>query len=73
LLQFDPNALDSISTQYLKYSYNILCSLNKRWRIPKGQSKNDNLEKLATRRRQTKQKHSTLFLDTTICKQTQIL
>ena len=34
--------------------------VNKRQRISKGQSKKDNPEKLATRQRQTKQKHNTI-------------
>ena len=37
-----------------------IASLNKRQSIPKGQSKIDNSEKLATRRRKTKQKHNTI-------------
>ena len=52
--------------------------LNKRLKIPKGQSQKDNPEKLAlyighTRRRKTKQKHNTSWyvLHTTIHKQTQ--
>ena len=40
-------------------------------RIPKGQSKNDNPEKLTTRQRKTKQNKNTIqyVLDTTIQKQ----
>ena len=43
--------------------------VNKRKRIPKGQSKTDNSEKLATRQRKAKQKHNTICVGH-LCMQT---
>ena len=47
-----------------------LYTVNKRYKIPKGQSKKDNREKLATQNTQDEEKQ--YVLDTNIRKQTQI-
>ena len=65
--------MDNKSEMFL--NYNKLNKVNKRQRIPKGQSKKDNLEKLATQGTQdieNKTNTTKYVLDTSMRKQTQI-
>ena len=61
---------------FTEYLYHSFCRINKHYRIPKGQSKMDNPEKLATYGTQDKEKQNKYTtqcaLDTTKRKQTQI-
>jgi hypothetical protein len=64
-----------IKADFYPFSIAVL-TVNKRQRIPKGQAKMDNPEKLATECTQDEEKQNKnttqYVLDTTICKQSQI-
>ena len=68
-LTFFTNMLLSLQTRPLTITF---FHVNKRHRIPKGQSKMDNPGKLATQITQDEEKQNTICVSITIRKQTQI-
>ena len=68
-LTFFTNMLLSLQTRPLTITF---FHVNTRYRIPKGQSKMDNPEKLATQVTQVEEKQNTIYVSITMRKQTQI-